>query len=129
MMALHMLGATELLFAQYQQDDREHSNPAGVLGLASAMHCEFESTAIYSNVLTVRRIHDRYEVAIPDLTGFRDTFCEGRVSGFTEEKRARARILAQPGFLSAGYNTITHCTTGIWGGRLTRHRHAGSAHR
>ena len=50
-MALHMLGATELLFAQYQQDVREHSNPAGVVGLASAMHCEFESTAIYSNAL------------------------------------------------------------------------------
>ena len=50
-MALHMLGATELLFAQYQQDVREHSNPAGVVGLASAMHSEFESTAIYSNAL------------------------------------------------------------------------------
>ena len=50
-MALHMLGAGELLFAQYQQDVREHSNPAGVVGLAAAMHSEFESTAIYSNKL------------------------------------------------------------------------------
>ena len=39
--ALHMLGAVELLFAQYQTDVREHANPAGVVGLASAMHCEF----------------------------------------------------------------------------------------
>ena len=50
-MALHMLGAAELLFAQYQQDVREHSNPAGVVGLAAALHGEFENTAIYNNEL------------------------------------------------------------------------------
>ena len=50
-MALHMLGAAELLFAQYQQDVREHSNPAGVVGLAAALHGEFENTAIYNNKL------------------------------------------------------------------------------
>ena len=50
-MALHMQGATELLFAQYQQDVREDSNPANVVGFASAMHSDFESTAINSNAL------------------------------------------------------------------------------
>ena len=49
--ALHMLGAAELLFAQYQSDVREHSNPAGFVGLAAAMHSEFESAAFDNNEL------------------------------------------------------------------------------
>ena len=49
--ALHMLGAVELLFAQYQTDVREHANPAGVVGLASAMHCEFEAATFHGNKL------------------------------------------------------------------------------
>ena len=49
--ALHMLGAVELLFAQYQTDVREHSNPAGVVGLASAMHSEFEGATFHDNKL------------------------------------------------------------------------------
>ena len=46
--ALHMLGAVEWLFSQYQTDVREHSNPAGFVGLTAAMHNEFESAAIDS---------------------------------------------------------------------------------
>ena len=49
--ALHMLGAAEWLFAQYQTDVREHSNPAGFVGLAAAMHSEFEAAAFDNNEL------------------------------------------------------------------------------
>ena len=49
--ALHMLGAVELLFTQYQTDVREHSNPAGVVGLASAMHNGFEGAVLHGNKL------------------------------------------------------------------------------
>ena len=46
-----MLGAAELLFAQYQSDVREHSNPAGFVGLTAAMHNEFKVAAYEDNVL------------------------------------------------------------------------------
>ena len=46
-----MLGAADLLFAQYQSDVREHSNPAGFVGLAAAMHSEFEAAAFDNNTL------------------------------------------------------------------------------
>ena len=44
--ALHLLGATEFLFAQYEMDIRVQANPAGAVGLSSAMHGEFERTTI-----------------------------------------------------------------------------------
>ena len=44
--ALHLLGATEFLFAQYETDIRVQANPAGAVGLSSAMHGEFERTTI-----------------------------------------------------------------------------------
>ena len=44
--ALHLLGATEFLFAQYETDIRVQANPAGAVGLCSAMHGEFERTTI-----------------------------------------------------------------------------------
>ena len=49
--APYMLGAAELLFAQYQSDVREHSNPAGFVGLTAAMHNEFKVAAYEDNVL------------------------------------------------------------------------------
>ena len=47
--ALHLLGAAEMLFVQYPSDVREHSNPAGFVGLATAMHSEFEGAIYYNN--------------------------------------------------------------------------------
>ena len=49
--ALHMLGAAEWFFAKYQADVREHCNPAGFVGLAAAMHSEFEAAAFDNNEL------------------------------------------------------------------------------
>ena len=49
--ALHLLGATEFLFAQYEKDIRLEANPAGVVGLSTAMHAEFERTTIWNEEL------------------------------------------------------------------------------
>ena len=49
--ALHMLGAAELLFSQYEADVRKLANPAGVVGLCSYMHAELERCALYNDEL------------------------------------------------------------------------------
>ena len=49
--ALLLLTAAEFLFAQYEQDIREKANPAGVVGMAVAMHAEFKRSALYSEKL------------------------------------------------------------------------------
>ena len=49
--ALHLLGATEFLFAQYEKDIRVQANPAGFVGLSTAMHGELERTTIWNEEL------------------------------------------------------------------------------
>ena len=49
--ALHFLGAAELLFAQYEEDIRTKANPAGVVGMCTAMHAEFKKATLYNEVL------------------------------------------------------------------------------
>ena len=46
-----MLGAAQRLFAKYQADVWEYSNPADFDGLAAAMHSEFEMAAIDTDKL------------------------------------------------------------------------------
>ena len=49
--ALHFLGAAELLFAQYEEDIRSQANPAGVVGMCTAMHAEFKKATLYNEEL------------------------------------------------------------------------------
>ena len=49
--AVSLLGAAEFLLAQYEQDVRTRANPAGVIGMCSSMHAEFERCAIYNEDL------------------------------------------------------------------------------
>ena len=49
--ALHLLGAAELLFSQYESDIRSHASPAGFVGMCNAMHAEFKRTTLHSNGL------------------------------------------------------------------------------
>ena len=46
--ALHLLGAAELLFTQYEPDVRIQANPAGVVGLTAAMHGEIERSVMFN---------------------------------------------------------------------------------
>ena len=49
--ALHFLGAAEFLFAQYFPDTRQQANPAGAVGMSTALHAEFHGSAIYNEEL------------------------------------------------------------------------------
>ena len=49
--ALYMLGAAELLFKQYESDIRVQANPAGAVGMCTAMHALLERAAIYDEGL------------------------------------------------------------------------------
>ena len=49
--ALHLLGAAELVFAQYISDIRTQSNPAGVVGVCNAMHAQLKKSAVLSDGL------------------------------------------------------------------------------
>ena len=47
--ALILLGAAEILFAQYEQDVRVQANPAGAVGLCQALHNEIERSTLYGD--------------------------------------------------------------------------------
>ena len=90
--ALHMLGAVELLFAQYQTDVREHSNPAGVVGLASAMHCTFEAATFHGNKLEsledfMKEMRSQYQTSL----GFGSTFSKDAFPGTRRRRSGRGR--------------------------------------
>ena len=57
--ALHFLGAAELMFARYETDVRRQSNPAGVVGLCTAMHTNFEQCAVLNKELSAQDIFAR----------------------------------------------------------------------
>ena len=57
--ALHFLGAAELMFARYETDVRRQSNPAGVVGLCTAMHTNFEHCAVLNRELSAQDIFAR----------------------------------------------------------------------
>ena len=90
--ALHMLGAVELLFAQYQTDVREHANPAGVVGLASAMHCEFEGAAFHGTKLKslddfMKEMRSQYQTSL----GFGATFSKDAFPGTRRRRGGRGQ--------------------------------------
>ena len=45
------MDAAELLFAQYEEDVRVKSNPAGVVGMCTTMHAEFKKATLYNEEL------------------------------------------------------------------------------
>ena len=49
--ALHFLGAAEFMFARYETDVRTQANPNGVIGLAAAMHDEFDRAVVFNDQL------------------------------------------------------------------------------
>ena len=49
--ALHLLGAAEFLFAQYEEDVRINANPAGLVGMSSYIHAELKRATVYGEEL------------------------------------------------------------------------------
>ena len=90
--ALLMLGAVELLFSQYQTDVREHSNPAGVVGLAAAMHNEFEGATFHGSELKsledfMKDMKSQYQTSL----GFGSTFSKDAFPGTRRRRNGRGR--------------------------------------
>ena len=53
--ALLLLGAVEILLAQYEVDIRSNANPAGLVGMSAAMHAEFERCNLFGEKLRGHR--------------------------------------------------------------------------
>ena len=49
--ALNLLGCTEFLLSQYENDIRGHANPNGVVGMCSAMLSKFKEAAVFGKDL------------------------------------------------------------------------------
>ena len=50
--ALLFLGVAEILFKQYEADIRGQANPAGLVGMCSSMHSEFERCTLFNEELS-----------------------------------------------------------------------------
>ena len=48
---LLLLGAAEIFFSQYEVDIRANANPAGLVGMCSTMHAEFEHCTLFNKEL------------------------------------------------------------------------------
>ena len=67
--ALHLLGATEVLFAQYESDVRMQANPAGVVGMCASMHAELKRAAVYNEELKslqdfIKEMRSQYQTSL-----------------------------------------------------------------
>ena len=82
--ALLLLSAAEFLFAQYEQDVRERANPAGVVGMAVAMHAEFKRSTLYNEDLKTvqefgRDLQSQYQTSMGLGSSFgKDSMSRGR---------------------------------------------------
>ena len=89
--ALHLLGATEVLFAQYESDVRIQANPAGVVGMCTSMHAELKRAAVYNEELKslqdfVKDMRSQYQTSLGLGTPF-----------YKDARRPRRRIRNFPG--------------------------------
>ena len=95
--ALHLLGAAEFLFAQYEQDIREKANPAGVVGMAAAMHSNIKRSALYNDELKpskefLRDMQSQYQTSMGLGTSFfKDSSTRGRRRSRSFRGRGRSR--------------------------------------
>ena len=91
--ALLLLNAAEFLFAQYEQDIREKANPAGVVGMAVAMHAEFKRSTLYNEDLKTvqelgRDLQSQYQTSMGLGSSFgKDSMLRGR----SRSRRFRGR--------------------------------------
>ena len=81
--ALHLLGAAEFLFAQYEADVRIRANPAGV-GMCASMHAGLKGSALYNEELKpladfMTEMRSLYQTSL------------GLGSSFAKDSGARAR--------------------------------------
>ena len=71
---------------------REHANPAGVVGLASAMHCEFEGATFHGTKLKslddfMKEMRSQYQTSL----GFGATFSKDAFPGTRRRRGGRGQ--------------------------------------
>ena len=100
---------------------REHSNPAGVVGLASAMHCTFEAATFHGNKLEsledfIKEMRSQYQTSLGFGTSFsKDAFPgtrrrrSGRGRGFWRNKRFAQQGVMRVQVASQGTSTGGQC--------------------
>ena len=86
--ALHLLASAEFLFAQYERDIRTLANPAGLVGMSSAVHADLKSAALWGEEIMpvaefYREIKSQYQASL----GLGVQFAKD--SGSRTRKRAR----------------------------------------
>ena len=89
--ALHLLGAAELLFSQYENDIRVQANPAGFVGTCDAMHAELKRAAVYAHTLKplpdfMKEIKMQYQTSL----GLGNSFPHDRTGRSRRRRRGTA---------------------------------------
>ena len=91
--ALHLLGAAELLFSQYETDIRSQANPAGLVGMCNAMHADIKRSAVHSTGLKslgefMKEMRSQYNTYL----GLGESFH----NDITRRERRRGRVSRYP---------------------------------
>ena len=109
--ALQLLGATELLFTRYVSDVRVLANPAGVVGMCTSMHSEFEREAFLGEGLkplkeSMRDMKAQYQTSL----GLGSPFSKDKKQGKRTRRRPfyRGRRYGPQGFGQRRMEDISH---------------------
>ena len=108
--ALKLLGATEMLFTRYVPDVRVLANPAGVVGMCTAMHAELERAAFLGEDLrplkeSMKDMKSQYQTSLGLGTPFlKDS--RKKQAKKTRKRPAFRRRLGRPGFGQYGVDGV-----------------------
>ena len=75
--ALHLLGATELMFSQYEAHIRAQANPAGLVGMCNAMHADIKGATVHGTEMKspsefMREMKSQYNTSLGLGESFRN---------------------------------------------------------
>lgn len=92
--ALYVLGAAEILFAQYEEDARVQANPAGAVGLCQAMHSEIERATLYGNqkLKPPREFYTEMKTQYQTSLGLGKSFSKDTSRGRRRSRRGRGQF-------------------------------------
>ena len=125
--ALYLLGAAEFLFTQYEPDVRVKANPAGLVGMCSAMHAEIERSVLWQQELRsfeefIKDMRSQYQTSLGLGTSFANHAAR-RQRRRTRSSRGRAVSRGQ-GFQGRA-NTFRSQQDAAVGGNPNGHRGRG----
>ena len=112
---LHLLGAAEFLFTHLESDVRGQANPAGMIGMCTAMHAELERSAIWNEELS------NFRDFMKEMKAQYQT-CFGLGKSFLKDSKRRSRntqgrsSYRNPHFQNQGFG-LMHNQFPVAGGR------------